>query len=131
MANSKIAAVMECISNSLTGQYSDMSPIPVPDDATFPYITIQNVMDVEILSHDGPSGLSPCIIQVNSIDKDYEAADTLRGLVITCLQAIAGTFSGIVVQGAEYMYGAETFDAERELHMLHARFKVWFEVVHV
>ncbi len=124
---SKVAAVIALLDTNLAGNYTYASPVPMPDNALFPYITVQSIMEQEMFTHDGPSGLGPSIIQINCLDKNYEAAASLRQAIISLLSNYAGISGDRALQGSNFMYAHETYDAEREIHMLHSRFRFWFE----
>jgi hypothetical protein len=121
---------MDIISTNFNNpaDFKGIGPIPIPDDALFPYITVQNIMEQELSTHSGRSFMGPSILQVNFCDKNYEVASVLRDRMKTVLtNGATGTWQGTVIQGSNYMFGSETYDAEREIHMLHARFKMWLE----
>jgi hypothetical protein len=53
----------------------------VPQNVTAPYIVIQKISDVEVFSHDGPTGLKTARLQVNSFDDSYLGAKATAAAV--------------------------------------------------
>ena len=126
---SNIAAIITRLRDqlSLGTDYNGIGPVPVPDNATLPYITVQQIMLTKLQSHDGDSGVGPCLMQVNCFDKNYETADALRALVDEALDGLAGVFAGVTSQGANHNHSHDIYDSERELHQCVTRHTVWFE----
>lgn len=130
---SNIAAIITRLQNQLTLgiDYGGIGPVPVPDNAPLPFITVQQIMHMRLQSHDGDSGVGPSMMQVNCFSKNYEEADALRALVDLALNGLTGIFAGVVSQGANHNHSHDIYDSERELHQCITRHQVWFETERV
>ncbi len=104
-----------------------ISPVPVPQDAAFPYVTCLEVRGTELESLSGRSGLIPSIMQVNCFHQDYETAFIIREAIKDLLIDFVGTTSGLTVQSSLHNLDTELYDGPQKLHQLIARFNVWWE----
>lgn len=117
--------------------YSGISPVPLPDDAfkssQEPWVTVQEILNTHLTTHDGDSDMGPSIIQVNCWNSDYEKAYEVRFYVDVLLRNYVGTMitmvgaREVVAQGTIFRGFHELYDPERELHQLIVRYTIWFE----
>lgn len=102
-------------------------PPPVRPKDTFPAITFHEVAGREIESHDGPSGLYQCRLQVNCWDKGYDEADNLREAVKIKLLNYAGAAGIFTIQGVNHAGDRYFYDGPNLLHQCVVEFWIWWE----
>lgn len=122
---SRIAALVSTLQGSVDG-LGGISPVPVPPDAVFPYITVEEIADKELESLTGPSGKTHTIMQVSCWAKDYETAWDTREEVKTLLFSTRGVVGDQYIADVTYNTGREFYDDQRSLHKLISRFFIWF-----
>lgn len=129
--SSKVAGIVQIIRASIdtatTHHKNNISPIPVPLGAQFPYITVQEILNKEYESLTGPSDLSRSIMQVNCWDKNYEVADELRTSIKDILLQFQGSILDLTVAAVNHSTDAALYDPERQAHQLVSRFVVQWE----
>jgi hypothetical protein len=124
--SSRVAAVVTRLSSAVSP--SGIGPPPVPPTATFPYITVHEVMDDELENLVSPSGLVKTVMQVNSWSPDYEAAAAnKKACKDALLTGFIGSFAGQNVDSVNYQGGYELRDPARNLHQCISRFLIWWE----
>jgi hypothetical protein len=124
---SHTGGVTAAITANLSGHFTDVTPPPVPDNATFPYITILEIGAVELESLTGKSGLVRSVMQVNCWSKDYEECWALRKLVKDMLMAFTGAIGGETIDAVNHSSDRQLYDPQRELHECVASFIIWWE----
>lgn len=107
-----------------------VSPPPVPPEASFPYLTLQQIVGREEESLEGLSQLTGTHLQFNCWSTLYDEAFALRAAIVESLPLTPGSIagSGLAIDAvSDYRY-SELYDAERELHQLILRVLVWWTV---
>src|SRR2546428_43394 len=117
MSISYLAAFQTAILVARPDLAGSISPVPVPPNASFPYVTVQQPTDEEVESLEGLSGLTNTTLQVNCWHRDYETAFSLRASLRDPLLALTGAVdgSGLIIQAINYRGTADLFDGVREL----------------
>ena len=126
---SHIGGVISIINAALSSprRIGGICPIPLPDHATFPWITVQETISTELESMDGQSGAARSVIQVNCWSKDYDEAWELRSAVKSLLLPYSGSAGGEVIRGMNHGRDLEQYDGARQLHQLVVIFHIWWE----
>lgn len=104
-----------------------IGPVPLPQDAVLPYVTVQLISAIEIESQDGPSGLIKTIMQVNCWSKDLEQASLTRQQIKDAL--LGGFFDSedVHVDGPiNHIMDTELYDPNRELHQCISRSLIYW-----
>jgi cobalamin biosynthesis protein CbiG len=114
---SRIAAVITTVRGLAFSAGIGPPPVP-PDDSQLPYITVQEIMNTEIESMYGPSGLVRTVIQLSVHSKNYSESWSIRE---ACKKALINPTS------VQFIQDHELYDGERSLHQHVARFNVWGE----
>lgn len=125
MSDGHVAGIIQLILQELPD--TEIGPQPVPDDASYPYVTIQEILNEDVEDHEGFAGLAMSIIQVNVWDKDYSAAQTKRAAIKDTLRNYSGSAGTSIIQGTNHRLDRELFDGDRELHQLITRFDIGWE----
>lgn len=107
---------------------SSVTPPPVPENAQFPVLTVQQITGEEGEVMEGLNGLTATVIQVNAWSPNYDEAFALRKNVLGVLFALTGAVAGtpLVVDRTTGFTYRELYDGSRELHQLILRCTVWW-----
>lgn len=107
---------------------TSIAPPPVPENAIFPVLTVQQVGGSEGEVMEGLDGLTLTQMQFNAWSPNYDEAFALRSNVVVAMAALTGAIAGtpLVVDEATGFTYRELYDAERELHQLILRCIVWW-----
>jgi hypothetical protein len=125
--NSRAAALVGIINMALGSDLKGCSVPPVPTNAIFPYITIQDITGKELESMTGPSGLLRSVVQINCWSKVYEDAWNTREAVKSFLLTFTGTAGDKNIQAVNHATDREFLDGVRELHQCVCSFLIWWE----
>lgn len=128
MADSHVAALIQYIQDlTLDPVLGGIQPPPLPNDATYPYVTVHKIMgDDPAKTLDGPSGLQRTVMQINVWSPDYEEANSTKDAIKDALIGVFGPVGSLTVEGAYHMMDAELYNPERSLHQLITRLMVWW-----
>lgn len=121
---------LEALAVPLDPAPTRISPPPVPPEASFPFLTLQQIVGEEEESLAELSDLTSTHIQLNCWSTLYDEAFALRAALVRGLQTISGPIgsSGLAIDTiTQYRY-TELFDPARELHQLILRVRVWWTV---
>lgn len=131
---SPVAAIITLLKNALDpSDFAGISPPPLPPDAEELYITVQlNSGSDPGESHDGPSGLERCFIQINCWGHDYEDTTQLRVSIKDYLLAYKGPIIVASVQLADvkavhHHLDRDLFDGKTERYQSLVILRVWLE----
>ena len=80
--------------------------------AEFPFAVYQVTGDEPTDTKDGVSPLDENAISVMCFSKTYEEASDIADAVRTALDRVNGTYSGVVVQGIQFLSYNEDFDVK-------------------
>jgi hypothetical protein len=125
---SYLAGLMDVIENMPgTLSYKGLSPTPVPDTATFPYITVQETHAADVESMTGPSGATRAVMQINVWDKDYEAAWLCCKQIKDYLLAYKGVAGDLYIAAVNHGSDHSQYDGIRQLHQQILILFIWWE----
>jgi hypothetical protein len=80
-----------------------INPLRMPQETTFPAITLHVISNVAHMSKNGPSKSDFARVQIDSYGTTYQSAYSVAELVRTAMQVqTPGTFNGVTVQVIEY-----------------------------
>ena len=122
---SRVAAIVTMLDTGVPALVA-LSPPPVPPDAVFPYVTVQEVLETELENLIGRSGNTRTVMQVNVFSKSYEEAESVREACKVYLMGRTGVFQGQTIDAINYQHGGYLYDGQQSLHQCIARFLVWW-----
>lgn len=128
MADSHVAALIQYIQTLvLDPGLGGITPPPLPNDATFPYVTVHKIMeDDPAKTLSGPSGLKRTIMQINVWSPDHEEANAALEAIRDASIGLVGPVGSLVADGSYHVADAELFNPERAVHQLISRIMVWW-----
>lgn len=129
MASSYVAGLVTGIGAAgLTPTPAGVSPVPVPNDAAYPYVTVQQVLGEEVTCMEGLSNLCGTVMQINCWSKSYEQAFAMRAAIQAYLATLTGTIgaTGTKVERVTDFKTQELYHPDPELHQLILRADVWW-----
>jgi hypothetical protein len=119
-----VAELIQVILSQFHSSIGGITPPPLPANASFPYITVNEIRVGEIESLYGLSGVQQVVMQVNVWDKDFEEASVLRNTIKRYLCSYSGTAGSRVIQGVNPVVDTTLHDGVRNLHQSITRVKV-------
>lgn len=126
--DSHVAGTVALIQSlTLTPTLGGISPVPIPARAVFPYVTVKEIMAIELQSLAGPSNLVKTIMQVECWNKSLEVANSIRYQIKQALMnysGVAGTLT--IVAPINHILDSELYDPTRELYQEISRFLIWW-----
>jgi hypothetical protein len=129
---SPVAGIITLLNSQFSSpQMVGISPPPLPSNAGDPYVTVQEIMDLETESMEGQSGLLKSVIQVNVWSNSYETAHALRKAIRDYLLSFSGPIGGsppdATLDAVNHIGGFELNKGLVERHQLISRFKTWWQ----
>lgn len=126
MTSNVASTISLLLGAGLSPTIGGISPAPVPKNAVWPYVTVQDSFSKELESLTGSSGLLRSKIQINCWDKDYENAWQLRAAIKSYLLPFKGTAGSQTIQDVKHGNDHELYDGQRELHQLILYVFIWW-----
>jgi hypothetical protein len=126
--SSRNASLIGLIQAHFTTALKGVSPVPLPSDALFPYVTIQEGLGKELESLTGASGLIKVPHQFNIWGKDYEEAWGFRKSIRDYIQPYRGAAGSNVIVSANHYGDRELYDGPKSVHQLIWMVNIWWEI---
>lgn len=131
LSPSEVAGLIYLIRTNTVG-LQGISPPPLPAQATTPYVTVHQVINMGLESLTGSSGMVKSLMQVNVWAIDYEVAWALRETIREFILAFTGNVgNGRIIEAANCSAGfgggnTELYDNVRKYHQLISRILIWW-----
>ena len=127
MPNSYVAELGALIRANISSPApADVTPPPVPQTATYTYVTVEQLPSREAETLTGRSGLCHAMMQIGCWDKDYEAAWQMREAIKNFVMGFRGATGSQTIYGVNHQNSAELYDGNRSLHHLTVRLWIWW-----
>jgi len=125
--SSHVAGVVDLIQTGLSSlSFADISPDPIPINATLPYITVSEAMAKDVQSLTGPSGATYSVMRISCWSGDYEEANDLRSLIKDLLGNYTGEAGDYTVMGTNHYQDRELYDGLTQKYQLITSYSIWW-----
>lgn len=125
--NGSLISIIEALFGSPMTGIKGVGLNPVPANAAFPYVTVQELVCREEENLLGRVGLTPTIHQISCWSPVYSAAFATRETIQNYLYTFKGTVGANKIAAVNADVNREFFDGVRSLHQVVCRLRIVWE----